>query len=216
MHILFREEVKLMSVLETNLKRTHLSDKIKKHPVVFLTAVFGIILGTAAGCSLCGTVYQHTVLTKAALMLEYGADYNVFSGILRAAAVYLLFYSLVSLVKIHRLLFPLPLLAFVLYGFISGFSAAAFFFEFEWWGIIYAVIVSAPDIMAATAMILCLQRSWETEKNTTEKIKNKGKLIDLNKKKSENTSFWREIMLLFLSIGIEGVVIPLTLRILLY
>ncbi len=205
-----------MAIYQTELKRTHFLDKIKEHPVLFLTALFIFILGTASGYSSCSISYRGAVLTKTALLMEYGVNYDVFAGLIRTVMAYTLFYALISLVCIHRLFCPIAFLTLLFYGFLTGFTAFSFFYEFEWWGILYQAFFIVPNIMAATAMLLCLLRGWGTQKNTAQKIKFKGNLIESGEKKSSATSFGREIMLLFLAIGIEGVVIPLTLRILLY
>lgn len=205
-----------MVVLKADLKRTRFSDKIKEHPVLFFIAVSVFVLFAATGYSTCAISYKNAVLTKTVLLMEYGTSYNVFAGIIRAVCVYALFYVLISLVGVHRLFLLSAVVSFAIYGFVTGFTASAFFYEFEWWGVLYGAIFIAPNIMAATAMMLCLLRCFHAQKRISKNTKIKAKLLETDEKNGGETTFGRELMLLFFAIGIEGVVIPLTLRILLY
>ncbi|MBQ2662154.1 MAG: hypothetical protein IJF80_05825 [Clostridia bacterium] len=192
----------------TQISKTHFREKIMEHPVLFFTALFSLITGLVCGISICFSLYRGAVFTKTALLIEYGVNYNVFAGLARAFAIYTLFYLLVSLVSINGLFMPVSLITFLFYGFLSGLTLASLIYEFNLWGILYSVLLFVPNIMVATAMLLCFMRLKKAEKYK--------KLTAKSNKNEKVTSFGREIMLLFIAIGTEGLVIPLTLRLLLY
>ncbi|MBQ9832534.1 MAG: hypothetical protein IJO48_02260 [Clostridia bacterium] len=189
--------------------RTHFSDKVKEHPVLFITALAIFILGIAAGFSSCGISYRGAVLIKTALLMENGANYNLFGGTLRSLAVNFLLYVLSTAVCVHKSLFPISLASILFCGFLAGFTAGSFLYEFDVGGILGAFLFIIPNLMTTTAMFFGFIRGCLD-------VKSKEKLPAVMTADTIKNGGGSEIMLLLIGIGLEGVVIPLALRILLY